>query len=75
MTTNVDTAAREAAFQRHLAHREAYNAAIIERGDVPKEPWHGGDIEVQRELFMRRYDRPAPPDGLSNSLNEIRGAA
>lgn len=43
---------QEDAFQRFLQNTEAYNAAIIAAGD---QPWHLGDIDARRELFMRRY--------------------
>jgi hypothetical protein len=42
----------EERFQRYLERTEQYNAAIVAAGD---EPWHKGDIEARRELFMRRY--------------------
>lgn len=45
-------AQQEEAFQRFLKRTEAYNAAIVAAGD---QPWHLGDIEARRELFMRRY--------------------
>ncbi|WP_373142140.1 hypothetical protein [Mycobacterium marinum] len=48
-------------FHRYLQSTEAYNAKIIAEGD---NPWHKGDIDARRELFMRRYQRPAPPAGL-----------
>lgn len=50
---------REAAFQRYLESKVAYNAKAA--GD---EPWHSNDTEARRELFMRRYTRPAPPERL-----------
>jgi hypothetical protein len=43
---------REASFQLYLKRSEPYDAAIRAAGG---EPWHGGDIEKRRELFMRRY--------------------
>ncbi len=43
---------REAEFQKFLKRTEAYNAAIVAAGD---EPWHRGDVDARRELFMRRY--------------------
>lgn len=61
---------REAAFQQYVAATENYNAAIAAAGD---EPWHGGDIDTRRELWMRRYQKPAPPVGLTNDLSVIRG--
>ena len=62
---------REAAFQRHLEATVNYNAAIEAAGD---EPWHGGDIEKRRALFMRRY-QPVPSADLTNDLHAIQGAA
>jgi hypothetical protein len=50
-------AEREAAFLRYVELTENYNAAIYAAGD---EPWHGGDIEKRREVFMRRYLQAAP---------------
>lgn len=50
-------AQREAAFQKHLSNREAYNAVIIAAGNTPRRMWHDDDIERQRDLFMRRYDQ------------------
>ncbi|WP_083654437.1 hypothetical protein [Mycobacterium sp. GA-1841] len=62
---------REEAFQRYVEASENYNAAIIESGD---QPWHGGNIERRRELYLRRYQRPQPPQGLPPvSLAVIRG--
>jgi hypothetical protein len=43
---------REAAFQLYLERSAPYVAAIEAAGD---EPWHSGDIDRRRELFMRRY--------------------
>jgi hypothetical protein len=50
-------AEREAAFQRYLELSQPYMDKITEDGD---EHWHAGDLESRRELFMRRYTRPAP---------------
>jgi hypothetical protein len=49
-----DEAEREAAFQRFVDLSAPYDAAIRDAGD---EPWHKGDIEKRRSLFMRRYRR------------------
>jgi hypothetical protein len=57
---NTETA-REAAFQEYLDSTVEYFAAIEAAGD---EPWHKGDIDVRRELFYRRWIKPAPPAGL-----------
>lgn len=72
MTETTIPADAEAAFQRYIESTVAYNAKIVADGD---EPWHEGDLEARRELFMRRYSRPAPPIGLTNDLRQIRGAA
>lgn len=45
---------KEQAFQLFLKRSEPYNQAIYDAGD---EPWHKGDIDKRRELFMRRYQR------------------
>lgn len=52
----------EAAFQRYLELSAPYVAAIEAAGD---EPWHKCDIEARRELFMRRYQQPAPRTDLT----------
>lgn len=43
---------RESAFQLYLERSVPYDAAIRAAGD---EPWHKGDIDARRKLFMRRY--------------------
>lgn len=48
---------REAAFQRCLETTVAYFAAVEANGDTP---WFNS-IGERRELFMRRFQRPAPP--------------
>lgn len=53
---------REREFLAYVESTTEYNAAIIERGGIP---WHHGDIERRRALFMRRYRRPEPPEGLA----------
>lgn len=68
-------AQREAAFQHWLEkHGEPYAAKVVENGNVP---WHDGDVESRRDLWMRRYERPAPPTFLppTLSLREINSAA
>lgn len=60
----------EAAFQRYLESTVEYNAAIVAAGDTP---WHGGDIERRRELFMRKYQQPEAPNELS--IPDIRRSA
>ncbi|MFZ3294217.1 MAG: hypothetical protein WA622_27080 [Mycobacterium sp.] len=42
-------------------HGEPYHAAVIANGDTP---WTA-DLDERRELFMRRYDRPAPRSDLT----------
>jgi hypothetical protein len=42
----------EERFQKYLESIAPYDAAIRAAGD---EPWHRGDIDKRRELFMRRY--------------------
>lgn len=37
------------------------------------EPWTD-DVEERRDLFDRKYTRPAPPEGLYTELVDIRGA-
>ncbi|AWG62445.1 hypothetical protein DDT46_00460 [Mycobacteroides abscessus] len=48
---------REAAFQKYLKNRATYEARVMEGGKKlpPGWNWHSGDIDAQRELFMRRY--------------------
>ncbi|SUA04016.1 Uncharacterised protein [Mycolicibacterium fortuitum] len=48
---------KEAAFQKFLENRAKYEARVMEGdGNLPRGwNWHGGDVEAQRELFMRRY--------------------
>jgi hypothetical protein len=60
----------EAAFQRYLESTVEYNSAIVAAGDTP---WHGGDIERRRELFMRKYRHPDAPKDLS--IPNIRRSA
>ncbi|OCB36992.1 hypothetical protein A5675_17345 [Mycobacterium malmoense] len=57
-----DETDRGETFRRYLDSTVEYNAAIETAGD---EPWHAGDVERRRELFNRRYTRPAPPEGLT----------
>lgn len=51
---------REQHYRDWLKRSEAYFQAIADAGDAP---WFGSDTE-RRELFFRRYTRPAPPDGM-----------
>lgn len=54
-------AQREAAFQSWWeTHGQPYQDAVLERGGTP---WTL-DIDERRDLWMRRYTRPAPPEGL-----------
>ena len=53
---------REQAFQAYLERSAPYVAAVEAAGD---EPWHGGDIEARRELFMRRYRATCSGEGSS----------
>lgn len=48
---------REAAFQKYLKGRAAYEARVIESGENlrPEWNWHHGDEDARRELFMLRY--------------------
>jgi hypothetical protein len=46
------------ASQEYLERSAPYDAAIEAAGDVP---WHGGNIEARRELFMRRWQKLAAP--------------
>lgn len=56
-----EAAQREAAFQEWWDTRgQHYEAAVIANDGTP---WTTS-IEERRELFMRRYDRPEPPEGL-----------
>lgn len=52
---------QEAAFLEYVDRSAPYMDKIRTAGD---EPWHGGDIEKRRDLFMRRYSRPAAPVGM-----------
>lgn len=49
---------------------QPYEAAMIEAGSTP---WTASLAERQK-LWVRRYQRPAPPDGLTNDLAVIRSA-
>ncbi|MCP3811379.1 hypothetical protein B7435_23670 [Mycolicibacterium peregrinum] len=59
----------EERFQTWLERSANYNATIEAAGDTP---WHGGDVDRRRELFMRRFTKPAPPAGLFVNPEEIR---
>ncbi|WP_322859549.1 hypothetical protein U8D42_17255 [Mycobacterium europaeum] len=50
---------------------QPYEAAVIEQGGTP---WTAS-IEERQKLWARRYERPAPPIGLTNDLDAIRGTA
>lgn len=56
-------------FRAYLTHSEPYFETVEANGDTP---WHRGDVDQRRELFDRRYTRPAPPEGLFNNLEDIR---
>jgi hypothetical protein len=49
-------------------HGQPYEAKVIENGG---QPWTR-DIDQRRELWERRYTRPAPPAGLLTDLSKIR---
>jgi hypothetical protein len=49
-------------FQHWLESKETYDAAIDAAGDIP---WHFGNVDTRRELFMRRYEKPKAPANLS----------
>jgi hypothetical protein len=57
-------AQREAAFMRYVELSEPYFEVVEANGD---KPWFES-IDERRDLFMRRYIRPAPPVGLSIPL-------
>lgn len=69
MTDDDQPAARERAFLDYVKHTEPYYEAVEAAGD---RPWFSS-LEERRELFMRRYTRPEPPEGLFNDLDTIRG--
>ena len=46
---------------RTAIEREDHYDHWIDTHDDPEEPWFSSD-EERRELFMRRYRRPSPPD-------------
>ncbi|EKT81854.1 hypothetical protein WSS_A15219 [Rhodococcus opacus M213] len=48
------------AFAKYLERTEPYFAKISEDGD---RPWFGSEDE-RRDLFDRRYEKPAPPSSL-----------
>lgn len=54
-------AQREATFQTWWdTYGQPYEAAVIANGGTP---WTA-DLDERREVWMRRYSRPEPPDGL-----------
>lgn len=73
---------REAEFQQFLVDKEPYFDAVREAGDLPwfEDPAKLArlgitttGVDARRELFMRKYQRPEPPKGLSTNLSDIRG--
>ena len=63
---------REAAFQSYLETTVAYFKTVEAAGDTP---WFS-TVEERSELYMRRFERPAPPEGVPvRALAEIRGDA
>ncbi|MCK5753761.1 MAG: hypothetical protein KAH46_13780, partial [Mycobacterium sp.] len=50
---------------------QPYETAVIDNDGTP---WTR-DLDERRQLWERRYQRPVPPQGLSNNLTEIRGTA
>lgn len=65
---------RTEAFDRYVEHSAPYFQKIEDDGD---QPWHEGDLAARRELFDRRYIRPAPPAMIPpiRSLREINRQA
>lgn len=61
-------AEREEHYRDWRERHDAYLSAVADNGGVP---WTH-DEDERRDLFFRRYQRPAPPQGLSNNLTEIR---
>ena len=59
----------EDAFDAYIERSTNYFTAVEAAGDTP---WHRGDVDRRRELFHRRYTRPAPPEGLLTDLADIR---
>jgi hypothetical protein len=69
--TTHDLDEREAAFQSYLATTVHYFETVEAAGD---KPWFDS-VEERRELFMRRYQKPDPPEGVpARTLAEIRGS-
>ncbi|WFS15174.1 hypothetical protein [Rhodococcus aetherivorans] len=62
---------RGEAFLVYLERSVPYFAAVEERGG---KPWFGSEDE-RRDLFLRRYSRPAPPAGMEpiKSLSDLEG--
>lgn len=69
MTDDNRTSDRERAFLEYVEHTKPYYQAVEAAGD---EPWFDS-LEERRELFMRRYTKPSPPEDLFNDLDTIRG--
>ncbi|WP_111508369.1 hypothetical protein [Mycobacterium kyogaense] len=61
--------------ERTPEDREAAFAAYVETSaeDERDTGWHNDLLESRRQLFMRRYQRPAPPVGLHTDPHIIRG--
>lgn len=59
-------------FDAYVERSANYFAAVEAAGDTP---WHESDVDRRRELFMRRFTKPAPPAGLFVNPAQIRGAA
>jgi hypothetical protein len=74
--------AREAEFQQFLTDKEPYFQVVRDAGDLPwfEDPAKlarlgitSTGVDAQRELFVRKYQRPEPPKGLHTNLSAIRG--
>lgn len=80
---------REAAFGVMLQRTVPYYEKVAADGDLAwfakGDPRHAAvaaklgqpedttELDLRRSLFMRRYERPAPPQGLTLDINRIRG--
>lgn len=56
----LDEDGRDEAYSRYVDLSEPYFEKVAENGGTP---WWSSDIE-RRELYDRRYQRPAAPEGL-----------
>ncbi len=74
--------AREAEFQQFLVDKQPYFQVVRDAGDVPwfEDPVKlarlgitSTGVDARRELFMRKFQRPEPPNGLHTNLSDIRG--